>query len=222
MLTTLDYMKIFHETKNSVTLINSSLQLIEKKHPDVAAYPLWKDTMQEVTYLKNLIAELSLSRTGYPLNLSLVAPADFIREISDAIHNLSFSQNFVCKTTLEENLPPIFIDSLRLKQALINLLKNSYEAMGETGTVILNVFVKMTLSTSSSPISAAASRTPRKTICLRFLPLPKNMAPDSVFLSPVRSSKITRADCSLNPVPVTDAPFRSCSRSIPDPDLTQR
>ena len=93
MLTTLDYMKIFHETKNSVTLINSSLQLIEKKHPDVAAYPLWKDTMQEVTYLKNLIAELSLSRTGYPLNLSLVAPADFIREISDAIHNLSFSQN---------------------------------------------------------------------------------------------------------------------------------
>ena len=135
MLTTLDYMKIFHETKNSVTLINSSLQLIEKKHPDVAAYPLWKDTMQEVTYLKNLIAELSLSRTGYPLNLSLVAPADFIREISDAIHNLSFSQNFVCKTTLEENLPPIFIDSLRLKQALINLLKNSYEAMGETGTV---------------------------------------------------------------------------------------
>lgn len=90
MLTTLDYMKIFHETKNSVTLINSSLQLIEKKHPDVAAYPLWKDTMQEVTYLKNLIAELSLSRTGYPLNLSLVAPADFIREISDAIHNLSF------------------------------------------------------------------------------------------------------------------------------------
>lgn len=40
MLTTLDYMKIFHETKNSVTLINSSLQLIEKKHPDVAAYPL--------------------------------------------------------------------------------------------------------------------------------------------------------------------------------------
>ena len=52
MLTTLDYMKIFHETKNSVTLINSSLQLIEKKHPDVAAYPLWKDTMQEVTYLK--------------------------------------------------------------------------------------------------------------------------------------------------------------------------
>ena len=67
---------------------------------------------------------------------------DFIREISDAIHNLSFSQNFVCKTTLEENLPPIFIDSLRLKQALINLLKNSYEAMGETGTVILNVFRK--------------------------------------------------------------------------------
>ena len=201
MLTTLDYMKIFHETKNSVTLINSSLQLIEKKHPDVAAYPLWKDTMQEVTYLKNLIAELSLSRTGYPLNLSLVAPADFIREISDAIHNLSFSQNFVCKTTLEENLPPIFIDSLRLKQALINLLKNSYEAMGETGTVILNVFRKDDL---------------------RFLPLPKNMAPDSVFLSTVRSSKITRADCSLNPVPVTDAPFRSCSRSIPDPDLTQR
>ena len=142
MLTTLDYMKIFHETKNSVTLINSSLQLIEKEHPDMKGYSLWNDTMQELSYLKNLIAELSQSRTGYPLNLASVNISDFIQEILDAIRNLSFSQNFVCKTTIEKNLPAIQMDSLRIKQAMINLLKNSYEAMGETGTVYLNVFRK--------------------------------------------------------------------------------
>ncbi len=142
MLTTLDYMKIFHETKNSVTLINSSLQLIEKEHPDMKGYSLWNDTMQELSYLKNLIAELSQSRTGYPLNLASVNISDFIQEILDAIRNLSFSQNFVCKTTIEKNLPAIQMDSLRIKQAMINLLKNSYEAMGETGTVFLNVFRK--------------------------------------------------------------------------------
>ncbi len=142
MLTTLDYMKIFHETKNSVTLINSSLQLIEKEHPDMKGYSLWNDTMQELSYLKNLIAELSQSRTGYPLNLASVNISHFIQEILDAIRNLSFSQNFVCKTTIEKNLPAIQMDSLRIKQAMINLLKNSYEAMGETGTVFLNVFRK--------------------------------------------------------------------------------
>ncbi len=142
MLTTLDYMKIFHETKNSVALVNSSLQLIESKYPGVKDSSLWNDTMHEVTYLKNLITELSQSRAGYPLKPVPVTPAAFLEEISDSIRSLSFSQHFVCKTTLEDNLPPLQIDTLRMKQAFINLIKNSYEAMGETGTVFLNVFRK--------------------------------------------------------------------------------
>lgn len=142
MLTTLDYMNIFHETKNSITLINSSLQLIAKKHPEVTGYEFWHETIQELSYLKKLIAELSQSRAGYPLNPCPVDIYAFIQEILDSIRSLSENQNFSCKATIEENLPPIYIDALRIKQALINLVKNAYEAMGGIGTIQLNIFRK--------------------------------------------------------------------------------
>ena len=142
MLTTLDYMNIFHETKNSITLINSSLQLIAKNHPEVTGYEFWDETVQELSYLKELIAELSQSRVGYPLTLCPVDIYAFTSEILDSIRSLSENQNFSCKTNIEENLPSVFIDSLRIKQALINLLKNAYEAMDRTGTVQLNIYRK--------------------------------------------------------------------------------
>ena len=47
-----DYAKIFHEIKNYITCISSSLQLIEKTHPEVTDYPYWKDTISDVWALK--------------------------------------------------------------------------------------------------------------------------------------------------------------------------
>ena len=94
MLNSEDYLNIFHEIKNSITLISSSLQLVEKKHPEVSDFAYWAETMSEITSLRNMVTE---------------------------------------------NLPEIDIDPQLLKQALINLLKNAYEAMDKSGTVIIRV-----------------------------------------------------------------------------------
>ena len=59
MLSADDYLKFFHEIKNSITLINSSLQLIAKDHPEVATYELWEDNMEEIGYLRSMIFAFS-------------------------------------------------------------------------------------------------------------------------------------------------------------------
>lgn len=141
MLTSEDYLNIFHEIKNSITLINSSLQLVEKKHPEVSDFPYWTETMSEIASLRNMVVELSSARLCNHLNLKKVNLYDYMKEVNSSIAALSFF-NFNCEINTEKNLPEIELDPQLMKQALINLLKNAYEAMNKTGTVKINVFTR--------------------------------------------------------------------------------
>ena len=40
--------KITHEIRNPLTLINSSLQLIEATHPEVKDFQFWSQTLEDV------------------------------------------------------------------------------------------------------------------------------------------------------------------------------
>ena len=45
-MTIKDYQLIFHEIKNNIAFISSSLQLVEKAHPEIKEFPYWKDSME--------------------------------------------------------------------------------------------------------------------------------------------------------------------------------
>lgn len=59
MLSNEDYLNIFHEIKNSITLINSTLQLVAKAHPEVADYEYWSEAMSEIDFLKSMVTQFS-------------------------------------------------------------------------------------------------------------------------------------------------------------------
>lgn len=138
MLNKNDYLTIFHEIKNSITLIGSSLQLLEKKHPQVRDFDYWNESMAEIAFLKKIVTELSANRLNDSLHFSLISLPEFFSEIASSLRSLSW-ENFFCEIDLEENLPLVEMDSVKIRQAIINLLKNSYEAMEHSGTVHLHV-----------------------------------------------------------------------------------
>lgn len=138
MLNKNDYLTIFHEIKNSITLIGSSLQLLEKKHPQVRDFDYWNESMAEIAFLKKIVTELSANRLNDSLHFSLISLPEFFSEIASSLRSLSW-ENFFCEIDLEENLPLVEMDSVKIRQAIINLLKNSYEAMKHSGTVHLHV-----------------------------------------------------------------------------------
>lgn len=139
LLSNEDYLHIFHEIKNSITLINGSLQLVEKKHPEVREFDYWSESMSELCFLKNMVIQLSSARLCNQLNLMQVSIYSFMHQIDTSIRVLSW-KNFVCNFQLEENLPLIELDPQLLKQAVINIIKNAFEAMHESGTTDVHVF----------------------------------------------------------------------------------
>lgn len=142
MLSADDYLKFFHEIKNSITLINSSLQLIAKDHPEVATYELWEDNMEEIRYLRAMIVEFSKAGVCGCINCEPTSMTMFLKEMINHINHFSPNTNFHCVYNLAGNLPILDIDPIRMKQAVMNLVKNSYEAMNQTGILYLNAYVR--------------------------------------------------------------------------------
>ena len=51
--------KITHEIRNPLTLISSSLQLIETMHPEVKEFQFWSQTLEDTTYVNQLLDVLA-------------------------------------------------------------------------------------------------------------------------------------------------------------------
>lgn len=140
MLTNDDYAKAFHEVKNSITIVNSSLQLLERYHPEIAAYEYWKDSLESLAYLREMVRELSQANLATDFPLQPTSLALLLNNVSATIRSLRTTNAFQCQCNIPEGLPLIMADSCRLTQAIMNIVKNAFEAMNGTGTIILNVF----------------------------------------------------------------------------------
>lgn len=138
---------ISHEIRNPLTLVYSTIQLIEASHPEVRTYKHWDTVCQDIEYMKLLLEELSSYNNSERLSLSRLNTADFLKSLA-----LSFAASIVDTNTeftsrIESDLPDISADSLRLKELLLNLLRNAQESAAaaskeSTPVVSLQAFVK--------------------------------------------------------------------------------
>lgn len=135
--------KIAHEFGNALTLINSSLQIIESSHPEVHSFNYWDSTMDDVGYLKHLIAEISLLNNSEHLNLS---PVNLMSIVKNAVNSFSSmpivtDNNITINFTASDNIPDIMGDYIKLKQVVINILKNAIEASQPNGVVEVSMLI---------------------------------------------------------------------------------
>lgn len=129
-----EYQKIIHEIKNSVCIIGSSLQLIQKQHPDVASFHYWNDVMSDLSNLNHLFSEVATARLCENLNLKPIHTADFLNDIKQRCSSL-FHKDISLSLSMADSLSDINIDSVCLSHAILNLLKNAEEAIDSVGFV---------------------------------------------------------------------------------------
>ena len=147
----LELSKMFHEIKNPLTLINSSLQLIQDEHPEVTTFRFWNQTMEDIKNLRNLLDELSSFQKGNVLNMTKINLFDFTEDL------LESTAGFLLETgtplTLESTIDDLdfYADDVKLRQAIINLLKNAAESSASGSPIIL----RMTADTHWLYISVA-------------------------------------------------------------------
>jgi Signal transduction histidine kinase len=132
-----NYHMILHEIKNSVAFVSSSLQLVQKKHPEICSYDFWDESVQELSHLQQLLADLSLN---HPFDVLCPEPVNLSAVLSSAsapFHSVSAGRGLQIIICPADDIDIIMADPLRLKLVLSNLIKNACEAMHGSGTVTI-------------------------------------------------------------------------------------
>jgi len=135
---------VAHEIKNPLASISIHLQLLQK----ILAKKLKsseRDTGKYFNVLKEEIDRLNRTVVDFlfavrPMNLEL-REGDINALIMQIVEFVRFEleqANIMCLLKLEENLPKILIDERYMKQALLNLIKNSQAAMPKGGVFSIN------------------------------------------------------------------------------------
>lgn len=125
-----------HEIRNPLGGIKGAAQLLRRAGDRDASVREFTDIMiREVDRVDQLIEQLlDLSR---PAELEL-APVN-IHEILDAVLLLegqAFGEKEIqIKKRFDPSLPPVRVDRAQLTQVFLNLVKNAFQAMGESGSL---------------------------------------------------------------------------------------
>lgn len=130
--------KITHEIRNPLTLISSSLQLIQTMHPEVHEFQFWDQTLGDVEYLGQLLEDLAAYTDGRRFFMCEVDLKDLFTSLEDSLTPYIQEQGKQFSLHLPAQLPSVFGNPVKLKQAFLNLLKNAFEAVDAGGSVTLS------------------------------------------------------------------------------------
>lgn len=123
--------KFSHELRNPLTLINSSLQLLEKECPAVCESALWPQIRRDMSDVIRLLKDMSSSLKS-PEKAPVVI-SDLLSEISASFAPSMELKEIRFDTEVSAELTGACIgaDRQKLRQALTNLLLNAADAVTE-------------------------------------------------------------------------------------------
>ena len=155
MLKTTDYISmITHEIRNPLTLIYSTLQLIESKHPEVTEFQHWSDLHHDIDYTIHLLEELSSFNNSSRLHLKTIDTGYYFKKLALSFASSILNEKMEFISKIDPNLPPLQCDEIKLIEVLINLLFNARDAVNEaieTGTCT-RPFIRLSVSSASNTL----------------------------------------------------------------------
>lgn len=125
----MDISTISHEIRNPLTLIYSTLQMIEASNPEVLNIRHWSDLHSDIEYMKQLLEELSAYNNGQRLSPSSTDFDIFLKKISLSFASSIIETDIEFISRIEPGLPVMPADSIKLREVLLNLLGNARDAV---------------------------------------------------------------------------------------------
>ena len=138
---------ISHEIRNPLTLVYSTLQLIESQHPEVKNFRYWSDMKHDVDYMKLLLEELSSYNNSSRLHISSIDTNTFFRTLSLSFASSLIETDIQFISKIDSPLPPLQGDSVKLREVFLNLLGNARDSL-TSSTVSADVSPAIHLSVS--------------------------------------------------------------------------
>ena len=132
--------QISHEIRNPLTYVDSSIQWIQKLHPEVEGFEFWDQMKNDIQYIRILLDDISAFNNGDQLNISKIDPKAFAWDLKDTLLPELLDKHIPLLMKLDDTYPDFYGDPVRLKQVFINLIKNSMDSITQRGRITLKAF----------------------------------------------------------------------------------
>lgn len=131
--------QITHEIRNPLTLIYSTLQLIEHKNPDVAQITYWSNLKEDMKDVFSILDRLSEYNHCDTLDITNVNLETMLTDLSVSFEPYMDSKQASITISVDKKARPYIssypCDETKMKQVFINLLKNAVEAVNTHGKI---------------------------------------------------------------------------------------
>jgi nitrogen-specific signal transduction histidine kinase len=135
--------QITHEIRNPLTLISSTVQLIESHYPEVAKSNLWEQLTDDISDLILLLEDVTTYNHSNKLTLESANIYEMLQRLiqSFQIHTASNDIKIQLDTTedVKSKLETFVCDPIKLKQAFTNIIKNAVEAIHDSGEIYIQI-----------------------------------------------------------------------------------
>ena len=121
-----------HEIRNPVSLIGTELQMIASANPEVTACEYWDDVMENLSYVRELLDELSIYNQADRLRLTAVPLTEYLQGILSCVRPTLEYLGISLLCEIDEDLPFLSIDRVKLRQAVLNLIRNAQESISHS------------------------------------------------------------------------------------------
>lgn len=134
--------KISHEIRNPLTLIYSTLQLIESQHPEIRSFAHWSDLHEDIEYTITLLQELSSFNNSEHLHRTTFPTQEFLGQICLSFAASCMNTAITFSSQIPSDLPDLTADKVKLREVFMNLLKNAADSISSTGSIRLEACFK--------------------------------------------------------------------------------
>lgn len=128
--------KFAHEIRNPVALIQSEFQMMAASHPELEEDEGWYSIMENLEHIRDLLDELSRYNNAEHLSLVQTDAAALLRNVAAAFRPSLNYLGITLQTDIPEELPLLLLDQIKIRQALINLLRNAQESIQHSHGII--------------------------------------------------------------------------------------
>ena len=132
---------VAHEIRNPlVTIGGFARQLLKKCDKDSLYYDPANIIAEEVIRLEKILENvLNFTRLPQP-NFELANLRDPIMQVCEQLELEFTNQNISLEINLQSNLPEFYFDPKKIKQVLINLLRNSQQSIRKNGVIGIEAY----------------------------------------------------------------------------------
>ncbi len=124
-----------NELSNILTIMNGSLKYIESSHPEVRCYKYWLDVRNDSSRMQEILHNLIDYNQGACLLPERTDLQKLLRGCYLSCLPLTEGTQKSLTFTSRTNGPCLMLDPERMREALINIIKNALEAISDDGWV---------------------------------------------------------------------------------------